>query len=200
MSSAVIADEAQILDPAPALVRRMFRNAAQALMANRPMREVSASAPTPPLSKGEIDALRRVGANLQPWTAGAANDPLTRTIVDYMALIETSLSTAAAAAMLKVDVSRIRQRIRERSLLGLEYEGSWRLPRFQFERGKVLPGLAAILSPLPEGINPLDVATWFLEPDVDLEMGDETPSPRQWLLGGGDPATLARLACDLFVR
>ena len=200
MSSTTVSDEILVLDPGPALVRRMFRSAAQALMANRPMREVSASAPTPPLSKGEIDALRRVGANLRPWTGGAANDPLTRTIVDYMALIETSMSTAEVAAMLKVDVSRIRQRIRERSLLGLEYEGSWRLPRFQFERGKILPGLAAVLAALPEGINPLDVANWFLEPDVDLEMGDTTPSPRIWLLSGGDPATLARLACDLFVR
>lgn len=198
MSSTTVSDEVLVLDPGPALVRRMFRSAAQALMANRPMREVSTSAP--PLSKGEIDALRRVGANLQPWTGGAANDPLARTIVDYMALIETSMSTAEAAAMLKVDVSRIRQRIRERSLLGLEYEGAWRLPRFQFERGKVLPGLAAVLTALPEGINPLDVATWFLEPDVDLEIGDATPSPRKWLLSGGDPATLARLACDLFVR
>ncbi len=64
-----------------------------------------------------------------------------KTIVDYMALLETSLSTAEAAAILNVDVSRIRQRIRERTLFGIEYEGEWRLPRFQFERKRCCPGL-----------------------------------------------------------
>ena len=57
-----------------------------------------------------------------------------------MALLEESLSAAQAANLLKVDVSRIRQRLRERSLFGLEHEGSWRLPRFQFERRRVIPG------------------------------------------------------------
>ncbi len=37
--------------------------------------------------------------------------------------------------MLDVDVSRVRQRIRQKSLVAFEYEGEWRLPRFQFERG-----------------------------------------------------------------
>lgn len=53
---------------------------------------------------------------------------------DYMALLESSHSTAEAARFLGVDASRIRQRIRERSLYGIEYENAWRLPRFQFER------------------------------------------------------------------
>ena len=161
-------------------------------MANQTLREVSAAAPALPLSKEEIDALRRVGANLQPWTGSAATDPLTRTIVDYMALIETSMSTAEAAAMLKVGASGIRRRIREHSLLGLKHEGAWRLPRFQFERGEALPGLAAVLSAFPKQINPHDIATWFLEPEIDLDAVDDSPSPREWLLGGGDPAALAK--------
>ena len=96
-------------------------------------------------------------------------------------------------------MSRIRQRIREKSLFALDYEGEWRLPRFQFERKKVLPGLAAVLVMLPEQINPLDVATWFLEPNIDLE-GDEGEaafSPRQWLLRGGAPQTVAQIARHL---
>jgi len=47
-------------------------------------------------------------------------------IADYMALIETSLTTTQAANYLKIDVSRIRQRLRERSLFGIEYEGERR--------------------------------------------------------------------------
>jgi hypothetical protein len=68
------------------------------------------------------------------WTGEATGDPLMRTIADYMALLETSLTTAEAARYLKVDVSRIRQRLRERSLFGIDYDGERRLPRFQFER------------------------------------------------------------------
>jgi len=101
--------------------------------------------------------------------------------------------------MLDVDVSRIRQRIRDRSLVGVEYEGEWRLPRFQFERKKALPGLAEVLAALPAGLNPLDVATWFLEPNIDVEADEAgTPvSPRAWLLHGGSPSTVARLARHL---
>jgi hypothetical protein len=116
-----------------------------------------------------------------------------------MALVETSLSTAQAAKMLSVDVSRVRQRLRERSLLGVEYEGEWRLPRVQFERNKVLPGLPAVLAALAGDVTPLDVTSWLLEPSVDLEgRTDGRPlSPRQWLLRGGAPEQVVRLARDL---
>ena len=197
MAETLTIGDPAVLEPGTAAVRKMFRSAARALMANRPLREVVVATPTPSLSKGEIAALQRVGASLQPWTGDAAHDPLTRTIIDYMALIETSLSTSDVAKLLDVDVSRIRQRIRDRSLMGIEYEGEWRLPRFQFERRKVLPGLAQVLAVIPAGMNPLDVASWFLDPEVDLESGDDISSPRQWLLRGGDPAAVAGLAREL---
>lgn len=188
-----------LLQPTAAAVRKLFRTAADALLANRPLRQAAtpASAPDGNLSEGELAALRKVGLSTRPWTGGDADDPLTRTIVDYMALVETSLTTAQAAAMLDVDVSRIRQRLREHTLMGIEYEGEWRLPRFQFERRKVLPGLSEVLPALPQQINPLDVVTWFLEPNFDLE-GHRAPlSPRAWLLRGGAPAAVAALAKHL---
>lgn len=48
-----------------------------------------------------------------------------------------SLSAAEAAKLLRVDVSRVWRR--ERSLFGLEYEGSRRLPRFQRSPGSLIP-------------------------------------------------------------
>ncbi len=83
-----------------------------------------------------------------------------------------------------MDVSRIRQRLRERSLFGIEYDGERRLPRFQFVRHLVLPGLREVLATLPEALNPLDVAEWFLSPNPDLELGTGAVSPREWLLRG----------------
>lgn len=190
-----------VLQPSATAVRKLFRASARALMVNRPLREVAtpASEPAAVLSKAELKALEEAGLSTKPWVSDVARDPLTKTIVDYMALIETSLSTAEAATMLDVDVSRIRQRIRERSLYGVEYEGEWRLPRFQFERNKVLPGLTEVLSALPAGLNPLDVATWFLEPNIDLEADEDAPpmSPRAWLLRGSSPRTVTQLARHL---
>lgn len=190
-----------VLQPSATAVRKLFRASARALMVNRPLREVAtpASEPAAVLSKAELKALEEAGLSTKPWVSDVARDPLTKTIVDYMALIETSLSTAEAATMLDVDVSRIRQRIRERSLYGVEYEGEWRLPRFQFERNKVLPGLTEVLSALPAGLNPLDVATWFLEPNIDLEADEDAPpmSPRAWLLRGSSPRIVTQLARHL---
>jgi hypothetical protein len=95
---------------------------------------------------------------------------------------------------LKVDVSRVRQRLREGSLFGVEYDGERRLPRFQFERRQVLPGLREVMAALPAGLNPLDVAQWFLAPNPDLEAGKENLSPREWLLRGKPVEAVAALA------
>lgn len=114
-----------------------------------------------------------------------------RSVADYVALLETRYTTSEAAKYLKVDVSRVRKRLRERSLLGIDYDGERRLPRFQFERRQVLPGLREVIAALPEGLNPLDVAQWFLAPNPDLEAGDEAMSPREWPVRGSVPGHAA---------
>jgi hypothetical protein len=187
--------------PPAAKLRRMFAVSAKALLANRPLRAVS-SAPTQPaaaLSKGELAALAAVGLSAEPWQGEEADDPLAQTVVDYVALIETSLSTADVARMLGVDVSRVRQRLHERSLFAFEYEGEWRLPRFQFERRKVLPGLANVLARLPAEMNALEVAEWLLSanPDLEVEGRAEPLSPREWLLRGLPPERVGDLARHL---
>jgi hypothetical protein len=190
MTAAVLADDFA-LQPSATQVRERFRTSAQALMVNRPLREVG---PRATLSEGELTALQAVGLSTEPWPGAAEQDPLARTIVDYMALIETSLTAGQAAKLLGVDVSRIRQRLRAGTLMGIEYEGEWRLPLFQFERGLVLPGLGEVIAALPAGMNPLDVVLWFLEPNVDLE---PAISPRAWLLAGHPAAAVAGLAQHL---
>jgi hypothetical protein len=91
------------------------------------------------------------------------------------------------------------QRLRERSLFGIEHEGSWRLPRFQFERRLVIPGLAQILKTLPPDLFPLDVVDWFVLPDSDLQLDSDTAplSPREWLLSGRPAEAVVALARDL---
>lgn len=184
-----------------AKLRSMFESSAAALSKNRPLRATSSPAVQPgsALSRGELDALEAVGLSTRPWPPGQPDDPLSQSVVDYMALIETSFTAAEAARLLHVDVSRIRQRLRERSLFGVEYEGEWRLPRFQFERAKVLPGLGEVLAALPADLTALEVAEWFLGANPDLEAGDRpTPvSPRAWLLRGLPAERVAELARHL---
>jgi hypothetical protein len=174
---------------------RLYAQARRRLLENEPLRDqASAQSVASSLSAGEVAALESVGLSTATWVDEAVNDPLMYSVIDYMALLETSLSTSAAAELLQVDVSRIRQRLRERSLYGIEYDGERRLPRFQFERQLVLPGLREVLAALPEALNPLDVAQWFLASNPDLELGDVALSPRDWLMRGESVAAVVALA------
>lgn len=191
-----------LASPSPTKLRSMYETATRALLRNEPLRAQSSGSlqAEQGLAKGELAALHAVGLDTKPWPrVASAADPLARTVVDFMALIETSLGTNEAARMLRVDVSRIRQRLRERTLLGFEYEGEWRLPRFQFDRKLVLPGLGEVLGVIDVAANPLEVAEWFLTPNVDLEIDGQaaSASPREWLLRGGVPSRVAALAREL---
>jgi hypothetical protein len=70
--------------------------------------------------------------------------------------------------------------LRERSLFGIDYDGERRLPRFQFERKQVLPGLREVISVL---------ALANLTPVIQLIQGGMRlsrvyyaggPHPREW--------------------
>jgi hypothetical protein len=175
---------------------RLYEEARRRLLKNEPLRGESGESAGRTLSVGELDALKAVGLTTAPFNEGAARDPLTQSIADYMALLETSYSTRQAAKYLKVDASRVRQRLREHSLFGIDYDGEKRLPRFQFERAQVIPGLREVLAALPKALNPLDVAEWFLSANPDLEIDEqETPlSPREWLLKGHAVEAVVKLA------
>src|SRR5690606_33449539 len=123
-------------------------------------------------------------------------DPLTRSIGEFAALIKTSIGVAAAARRLGVDPSRIRRRLGERSMYGLRPDNQWLLPAFQFDGDRMVPGIAEALKRLDPGLHPLEVEVFFREPNEELgELHDGDPiSPRDWLLAGLDPAAVARLA------
>jgi hypothetical protein len=175
---------------------RLYEEARRRLLTNEPLRGESAGNANHTLSKGELHALQAVGLSSSPWKGRGKLDPLKQSIADYMALLETSYSTSQAARYLKVDSSRVRQRLRENSLFGIDYDGEKRLPRFQFERAKVIPGLREVLAALPSGLNPLDWAEWFLSPNPDLEIDaqEEPVSPREWLLQGHSVEAVVKLA------
>jgi len=182
---------------------KWYAAARAALARNRPLTTAGAFSAdhrvAAAFTAAETAALRSVGALKDDAPISTDNDPLIGSQAQYMALLEESLSAAEAAKVLKVDVSRVRQRLRDRSLFGIEHEGSWRLPRFQFAGRHVIPGLAKVLQALPPDLFPLDVVDWFLLPDPDLQLDSDATalSPREWLLSGRPVEVAVTLARDL---
>jgi hypothetical protein len=153
------------------------------------------------LSTGELSFLHEAGVDLTefaPLDPGVVAPEL-HTAALSAGLLATSLSVTQVASRLSVDASRIRQRLANHSLYGLRKGGAWRLPQFQFtdDGSQVVPGFGDI-APTLCGLFPVDVATWFTTPHVDLVDAEDTPlSPRDWLLGGGDSAALLPLIEEL---
>lgn len=154
--------------------------------------------PAQELPAGELELLRSGGFSTRRVSLGR-DDPVLRGALDFSALIATALSTKDAAQLLRVNPSRIRQRLTGRgpSLYGVKWRGEWLLPRFQFADKGEVPGLAKVVPRLDPSLSPISVARWFLAPNPDLVLegdGEEPISPRDWLLAGHSPMEIARLA------
>lgn len=180
-----------------------FDAARELLMQNQPLRGWRQEGiAAPPVSASEAKALKKAGFSLQP-VDDDERDPQTRGVVDFMALMDSSLSVADVAKLLGVDSSRIRQRLKDRSLMGVQSRGQWRLPLFQFAQNKTLPGLERVLPHAPEDLAPPDLVEWFLKPNADLEIeprnegAPRSLSPRTWLLQGRDHGLVASLLRDI---
>jgi hypothetical protein len=150
------------------------------------------------LTAPELQVLAAGGFDAEPRGDDTA-DPLAQAAADYAALLKTSLSTAAAAARLGVDPSRIRQRLSERSLYGFRQDSQWLIPAFQFVDGRLLPGMAEVVAQLDPELHPVAVLHWLLTPQPELyaETLDRNLSPLDWLRLGYSPELPARLAAQL---
>jgi len=81
----------------------------------------------------------------------------------------------------------------------LTRKGVWRIPIFQFDGHRLLPGLEEVVPSLPRDFHPVAVYRWFTSPNPDLlpEDLDRELSPREWLLAGYSPKIVAQLGVDL---
>jgi len=154
--------------------------------------------PEQELPPEELELLRSGGFSTKRESLGS-EDPVFRGALDFSALIVSAVSTKETAAFLEVDPSRIRQRLTgpRPTLYGVKWRGEWLLPRFQFAGKAEIPGFDEVVPHLDPQLNPVAVARWFLSPSPDLAVekdGEETMSPREWLLAGHSPMEVARLA------
>jgi len=157
------------------------------------------SEPEGRFSASEAAALREGGLDLSPFSPDEP-DPLATTAARYAAMLATALTTKEAANLLGVTEGRVRQRLKEKTLYGLKAGRENRLPAFQFEGGREVRGIGEILTRVDRSVHPVALLNWFTMGDPDLyldEVEESAVSPRDWLLSGGFPGTLAPLAEEL---
>ncbi len=154
--------------------------------------------PTHALSVEEQDVLDAVGMLPDVRTAADAEAARTEALHVFFHVFESALPTAEIARLLGKNPSRIRQRIREGSLLALEANGEMRLPELQFHRRAEIPGLGQVLRALPREIDTLEALSWLTTPTPDLADDNGEPrSPRNYLLQTGDAAPVVAIAQGL---
>ncbi len=155
--------------------------------------------PAREFSPAEVAVLEEGGLDLSPPVAEEP-DPLARTAAKYAALLATALTTREAAGLLGTGESRVRQRLKEKTLYGVKAGRENRLPAFQFEGGREVPGIAEVLRHVDRSLHPVALSNWFTLPNPDLYLDEEEEravSPREWLLSGGTPGVLVPLAEEL---
>ena len=168
---------------------------------NSALREVLDAMPTmlygdpiQELTDTECEVLVKGGLRLDAEPQG---DPLAATMIQFAALISTSLTTKEAAQRLGVPESRVRQMVARRTLYGVLLNSRRRIPAFQFAQGGgLVPNIAKVNAALPEDLHPVEVQAWYTQPHADLFVGDDLDacvSPLDWLRSGGEVNRVVQL-------
>jgi excisionase family DNA binding protein len=152
--------------------------------------------PSSQLAESDIEQLRAGG--MDPSVALGAYDRVrARTAAQTVALLTSSLTVAEAAKRLGVSPSRVRQMLAERSLLGVKDGGEWHVLELQFQERRLVPNIGAVARAMPAGLALVGIANWLTTPEPDLEIGDTSVSPLEWLSAGGAADRVAALAAEL---
>ncbi|MET1255309.1 hypothetical protein [Aliikangiella maris] len=154
-------------------------------------------------SKSEIEALIEGGFPVEHETPSSSQviDLISKVSAEYATIASTSIDTSEAARHLKVNPSRIRQRISEHSLLAIQgIENTWLLPRFQFDdNGNEIPGMRRVLQSIDKGCHPITINGFLNTPQADLysELLNKSLTPKEWLQTGHPIEPLIELAKGL---
>jgi hypothetical protein len=108
----------------------------------------------------------------------------------------SSLSDIEVAQRLGIDVPQVRDRQAQGDLYSFTAGGRHRYSDWQFTGDPaqpLLPGLADLVSGLPEGLHPSSVQGFMTTPQEDLVVNGERMTPVEWLLQGGDPQRLVSI-------
>lgn len=151
------------------------------------------------LSADEVDFLRThaepaLVQTIDSWSADDERRARARVALRQLnSALAGSVTIKEAATVLGVDRSRISRRITGKSLWAFDFQGSRRIPRWQFLGGEPLPGLDVIVPSIPKGATPTLVEAFMSTPQPDFD--DRTPV--EYLASGGDPTEVAGFLADL---
>ncbi|GAA0992492.1 hypothetical protein [Subtercola frigoramans] len=120
-------------------------------------------------------------------------------------LSETALQSVMAftgdevSSRLRLKPSTVRHYRLENRLYSYLADGKSRFPSWQFssDGSSVLPGLPEVLAALDSALHPRTVMGFFSTPQSELVIDHVSVTPRDWLLGGGDPREVAVLASEV---
>ncbi|HEX9698477.1 MAG TPA: helix-turn-helix domain-containing protein [Acidobacteriota bacterium] len=148
------------------------------------------------ITAAELEVLEASGADTHEHAD--LPDPMGEYATEFAAILETSLSTLAAAKRLGVHSVRIRQLIGDGTLHAVQIDGRWRIPAFQLGRKKLVPNIGVVNAVIDRGLDAVAVLRWYTTPDPELETSDgELLSPLAWLKRGLPADRLVPIAREL---
>lgn len=152
-------------------------------------------APEEELTAEELAVLEAGGINLD---TAIDRDPIAATVVQFAALLDSSLTIKAAAKRIGKPESHVRQMIARRTLYSILLDNRRYIPVFQFkQRGGLVANITKVNAALRPDLHPVEVFEWYTEPAPDLYVNDnidQIVSPIAWLSSGRDYKTLVTLA------
>ncbi len=112
-------------------------------------------------------------------------------------IMDAALTVGAAAGLLEVNGSRIRQRLADHSIYGVKQGNEWRIPDWQFGDNGLLPGMGEFNRHIDHEMDVVELHGFLHSPNVDLVVNDEPISPLVWLQAGLDPEPVGQIAAAL---
>lgn len=152
----------------------------------------------PPLTADEIKFLREYGGPgvTEVLAKGLPDESQVRArrAANLIAYVRAAtMSVGEAALLLGVDCSHISDQLSRGTLWAFCWDRSLRIPRWQFTKSGLLPGLPAIIAAIPDDLAPQSVDGFMHTPQDELD--DLTPI--DYLTAGGDPQPVADILTAL---
>lgn len=149
------------------------------------------------LPQAEADYLTRFGGLREPED-GPGSDDFARLIAQTAASdFGNLLTTSEVAALLGIDVTRVRHRKASGDLISTKVGKNLRFPRWQLvqvgETVSLLPHLRMIRTAIRSDAHPAEVADLMTTPQPELMRRGIRVSPHDWLASGGDVAPVLEM-------
>lgn len=153
----------------------------------------------PSLTAGELAFVAEHGGAaardaVAQWDPSAERSRRSRIAADSVQhLVAQTLSAVEVAGLTGKSRSQITRDLNGEKLYGLSVGRHWRIPRWQFVEGAVLPGLAEVVPAIPQHLHPSVVEGFMTTPQDELD----SRTPINYLMTGGNPAQVAELVAEL---